>query len=210
MPDTQPTSPKPLRLYCMTAERARIDHAALDAWRDQTNTPIALKAVHELGIEALAREVIALPWGLGVRIDQRTEQDVDGVEIHLYNAGDAHGPWHVISWRSREFFGLERNSEDPVTATLGTLVACINEILASMPAPTLAQIAAGTCTVAPRLRDFRALRAQKRWLVQGLADGSHTLPEQAEGLLTLLEAIQDHHVDVVGATEAEVFGDHGP
>jgi hypothetical protein len=47
--------------------------------------------------------------------------------------------------------------------------------------------------------DWRLLRQQKEWLM------NHNSPE-ANGLLHLLDAIQDEAVDQFGFTEREVFG----
>jgi len=46
--------------------------------------------------------------------------------------------------------------------------------------------------------DFALLKKQKAWILE------HKTPE-AEGILDLIDAIQDHAVDVEGLPETEVF-----
>lgn len=48
--------------------------------------------------------------------------------------------------------------------------------------------------------DWPLLRSQKRWLVEQAA-----YSEEAEGLLNLIDRIQDQAVDVCGVPEDEVF-----
>ena len=52
--------------------------------------------------------------------------------------------------------------------------------------------------------DWELLRKQKLWLLQ-LDDIPTAIPEEAYGLIHLLDAIQDFAVDVMGVSEKEVF-----
>ena len=52
--------------------------------------------------------------------------------------------------------------------------------------------------------DWELLRKQKRWLLR-LDDIPTPIPEEAYGLIHLLDAIQDFAVDVMGVSEKEVF-----
>ena len=52
--------------------------------------------------------------------------------------------------------------------------------------------------------DWELLRKQKRWLLR-LDDIPTAIPEEAYGLIHLLDAIQDFAVDVMGVSEKEVF-----
>ena len=52
--------------------------------------------------------------------------------------------------------------------------------------------------------DWELLRKQKRWLLEWY-DIPTATPEEACGLLHLLDAIQDFAVDVMGVSEKEVF-----
>ena len=52
--------------------------------------------------------------------------------------------------------------------------------------------------------DWELLRKQKLWLLQW-DDIPTAIPEEAYGLVHLLDAIQDFAVDVMGVSEKEVF-----
>ena len=52
--------------------------------------------------------------------------------------------------------------------------------------------------------DWELLRKQKRWLLR-LDDIPTPIPEEEYGLYSLLDAIQDFAVDVMGVSEKEVF-----
>ena len=52
--------------------------------------------------------------------------------------------------------------------------------------------------------DWELLREQKLWLLQ-LEEIFTAIPEEAYGLIHLLDAIQDFAVDVMGVSEKEVF-----
>ena len=52
--------------------------------------------------------------------------------------------------------------------------------------------------------DWEFLRKQKLWLLK-LGDGPAAIPDEAYGLIHLLDAIQDFAVDVMEVSEKEVF-----
>jgi hypothetical protein len=121
-----------------------------------------------------------------------------GVCVHLTNAADpsagrvtAHCPPGLVSNKATGGQILRR------------VVAAINETLATITAaPGEAGRTGEPATTPPFWSiDFALLRTQKRWL-----SSLREAHPEAEGLLALLDSIQDHATDLGGMPEATVFG----